>query len=349
MPDIFGELGHAGANRVLAVCDEPSGLRAFIMLDDVTLGPACGGIRSLPYGSTAAALADVAKLSSAMTLKCAIAGLDAGGGKAVVMVHPDMDRPAAYRRLGDFIEDLGGLYRTAGDLGTTHQDLLSVAERTSYVNTSGAQLGTATGQSIVSCIRACVGDRGLTSLAGLRIAVQGCGLIGAGVARSVAAHGASVVVTDLDEDRAKTLAEEIGGEWLPEADFLAAKVDILSPCAVGAVLTPETVDQINAWAICGGANNQLSEPGVDDLLAERGIAYVPDFLASSGAVIDGIARSVMHIDPAPLIARLEETALRILQDARFDGRGTDAVGREMARSRIDRARLKVSPPPSPPA
>jgi leucine dehydrogenase len=163
----------------------------------------------------------------------------------------------------------------------------------------------------------------------------------------LAAHGASVIVTDLDGDRGQTLAEEIGGEWLPETEFLTAKVDILSPCAVGAVLTPEAVNHINAWAICGGANNQLSSPGVDDLLAKRGIAYVPDFLASSGAVIDGIARSVMHIDPAPLIARLEETALRILQQARVEGRGTDAIGRVMARSRIDTARHKNSPPPPP--
>lgn len=213
MTDIFEELSCAGANRVLALRDQVSGLRAFIGLDDVTLGPACGGIRSLPYNSTAAALADVARLSAAMTLKCAIAGLDAGGGKTVVMLHPEMDRPAAFRRLGEFIEDLGGLYRTAGDLGTTIQDLLHVAERTAYVDTSGEQLGRATGQGIVNCIRACMRNRGLAALSELHIAVQGCGLIGAGVARSMAEQGARVTVADVNEERAKALAAEIGGGW----------------------------------------------------------------------------------------------------------------------------------------
>lgn len=341
MADIFEELGRADLGRVLAICDKGSGLRAFIAIDDVTLGPACGGIRSIAYDSADDALADVARLSRAMTLKCAIAGLDAGGGKTVVMVHDGMNRAAAYRRLGEFIEDLRGLYRSAGDLGTTPEDLLQVAQGTSYVNTSGAQLAAATGEGIVNCIRACARDRGLDGLAGLRIAVQGCGLIGAGVARSVARHGATALVSDIDDDRARALAVEVGGEWLPQAEFMTAQVDILSPCAVGGVLTPEAVGSIRAWAICGGANNQLSQADVDDMLAEQGIAYVPDFLASSGAVIDGIARSVMQTDPATLIARLEETALCILQQARSEGRGTAAVGHQMARSRIETARAKA--------
>jgi leucine dehydrogenase len=337
-PGIFEELADSGAHRVLAVRDQASGLRGFIAIDDVTLGPACGGIRSLPYPSTGAALADVAKLSRAMTLKCAVAGLDAGGGKTVVMLHPEMDRAAAFRRLGEFIEDLGGLYRTAGDLGTTHQDLLHVAERTKYVNTSGEQLGRATGQGIVNCIRACARDRGRADLAGLRIAVQGCGLIGAGVARSMAGQGAKVLVADVDEARARALAAEVGGDWRPAESILTADVDIVSPCAVGGILTPQVAREIRAWAICGGANNQLSDPAVDTLLAERGIVYVPDFLASSGAVIDGIARSVMNTEPDPLIAGLEETALSILRRARSEGRGTDAVGRAIARARIEAAK-----------
>jgi leucine dehydrogenase len=341
MSDFFTSLADCGAQRVLVVNDEASGLRALIALDDFTLGPACGGIRTLPYATMSAALGDVAKLSAAMTLKCAIAGLAAGGGKAVVIEHPSMDRAAAFRRLGDFIEDLGGLYRTAGDLGTSHQDLLWVAERTAYVNTSGVRLGEAAGEGIVHCILACARDRGLVDLRGLRIGVQGCGLIGAGVARSMAKHGARVIVADVDDERARNLAAEIGGDWLPSDDILSADADIISPCAIGGVLTPASVADIRAWGVCGGANNQLSDPSVDELLARRGIAYVPDFLASSGAVIDGIARTVMNIDPAPLLAGLEEMARSILQTASVEGRGTDAVGREIAYRRIATARREA--------
>jgi leucine dehydrogenase len=341
MFDFFEELSSAGAHRILALQDKGSGLRAFIALDDTTLGPACGGIRTLAYNSTAEALTDVAKLASAMTLKCAIAGLDAGGGKAVVMLQPEMDRAAAFRRLGDFIEDLGGLFRTAGDLGTTYEDLLQIAKRTSHVNTSSNQLSTATGQGIVNCIRACASDRGLTGLDGLQIAVQGCGLIGSGVARSLAAQGAKVTVADVDENKAKILANEIGGKWITADKILTTEVDIISPCAVGGVVTPQIVNDIRAWAICGGANNQLSDKSVDALLAARGIAYVPDFLASSGAVIDGIARTVMNSDPNAFIARLEETALLILQQARKEGSGTDAIGRALALSRINKVNLRA--------
>ena len=342
MFDFFEELSNAGAHRILAVQDKPSGLRAFIALDDMTLGPACGGVRTLAYSSTAEALKDVAKLSSAMTLKCAIAGLDAGGGKAVVMLHPDMDRAAAFRRLGDFIEDLGGLFRTAGDLGTTNEDLLQIAERTSHVNTSSNQLSTATGQGIVNCIRACAIERGLTGLSGLHIAVQGCGLIGNGVARSLAAQGAKVTLADVDENKAKMLANEIGGKWIAADKILTTEVDIISPCAIGGVVTPQIVNDIRAWAICGGANNQLSDPSVDALLAARGIAYIPDFLASSGAVIEGIARTVMNTDPDPFIARLEATAVLILQQARKEKSGTDAIGRTIALSRIQKVNLSAA-------
>jgi len=338
MPEIFEQIAAAGAHRVLLLRDDASGLRAIMALDDVTLGPAFGGIRTQAYPTTAAALADVAKLAAAMTLKCATAGLDAGGGKSVVLDHPGMDRAAAFRALGAYIDDLGGLYRTAGDLGTSYQDLLHVAERTDYVDTTGQQLGAATGAGIVNCIRACAKDRGIKDLAKLRIAVQGCGLIGAGVARSMAAAGATVSVADVDQPRAMALADEIGGQWLPADAILAADVDIISPCAVGGVLSAAIVPQLRAWAVCGGANNQLAEPAVDTMLAAQGIRYVPDFLASSGAVIDGAARSVMGVDPAPLIARLEDTALAILEQARAEGRGTQAVGRDLARARIAKAK-----------
>lgn len=334
MSDIFDDIRSAGAHRVVLLDDPASGLRAIIALDDVTLGPACGGIRTQPYPTTRDALADVAKLASAMTLKCAIAGLPAGGGKTVVIDHPGMDRAAAFRRLGDYIQDLRGLYRAAGDLGTSHQDLLHAAENTDYVDTTGEQLGEATGIGIVNCIRACAADHGVAGLTGLTVAVQGCGLIGAGVARSLAAEGVDVIVADVDQARAEALAVQIGGTTAPADRILTVSADIVSPCAVGGILTEAMVPHIRAWGICGGANNQLDTPNVGAMLAARGIAYVPDFLASSGAVIDGACRALSQTDPATLLAALEDTASSILSTARSQGRPTEEIGRERAWDRI---------------
>jgi leucine dehydrogenase len=338
MSDIFDKISAAGAHRVMLLNDQASGLRAIIALDELTLGPACGGIRTQPYATFGDALADVARLSAAMTLKCAIAGVDAGGGKTVVIDHPQMDRAAAFRRLGRYINDLGGLYRAAGDLGTSLEDLLHAAEETDYVDTTGAQLGEATGIGIVNCIRACALYRDIRDLGSLTIAVQGCGLIGAGVARSMAQQGATVVVADVDPARAAQLASEIGGTSIGADQILMTDADIVAPCAVGGILTEEVVAGMKAWAICGGANNQLASPVVGTLLAERGIAYVPDFLASAGAVIDGATRSLMHIDRAPLLAQMEGTALAILATARDQQRPTTDVARDMAVARIAAAK-----------
>lgn len=335
MSDIFDEMrAAADATRVLFLQDADTGLRAMIALDDTTLGPACGGIRTRAYPDVGAALLDVQRLASAMTLKCAIAGLPAGGGKSVVLAHPGLDRPAAFRKLGQHIEALGGLYRAAGDLGTTYQDLLHVAETTGYVDTSGERLGAATGEGVVNCIRAVARDCG-RELLGLTVAVQGCGLIGAGVARLLAAEGARLVVADLDPELASSVAADVGGRHVPASEVLAAECDVVAPCAVGGVLTDEAVARMRAWAVCGGANNQLGNARVLDHLTRRNIAYVPDFLASAGAVIDGIARALGDGDPVPLIAALEHTAATVLARSRAEGVTTVEVGVAIARARID--------------
>ena len=340
MSDIFNVMDSAEAARVLLLRDAASGLRAIIALDDLTLGPACGGIRTRAYPDIRAALVDAQQLAAAMTLKCAIAGLPAGGGKTVVLDHPGLDRPAAFRALGAHIEALGGRYRAAGDLGTTRQDLLHAAERTRYVNTTGVELGTATGEGVVNCMRAVAAERGV-ALADLTVAVQGCGLIGAGVARLLAAQGARLIVADLDEAVAAALACEVGGTIAPVADILLAPCDLVAPCAVGGVLTTEVIERMAAWGVCGGANNQLSDAGALEAMARRGIVYVPDFLASAGAVTYGIAHDLGDGDPAPLIARLQTTTAAVLAAARREGISTVDAARRLARARIDTARADL--------
>jgi len=335
MTDIFDDLVAAAAHRVLFHHHAPSGLRAITAIDDVTLGPGFGGIRTMAYPGTAEAIADAQRLAAAMTLKCAIAGLPAGGAKTVVIDHPGMNRPEAFRQLGRYIEDLAGLYRCAGDLGTTAEDLAHVGAFTRYVNTTGEQLGTSTGIGIVNCIRACADHRGLDGLAGLRVAIQGCGLIGAGVARMLRAAGAELILADVSAPRGEALARALDASSVPADAIFAQDVDVVAPCAVGHVIDAPVAAGLRAWAICGGANNQLTAPSVADMLQARGILYVPDFLASSGAVIDGVCVSLPGAETLEYrLARLYDTARTILKDADLSGESTLAVATRIARARI---------------
>lgn len=335
MTDVFDDLATANAHRVVVVRDANSGLRAITAIDNVTLGPGFGGIRTMVYPSTTAAFVDAQKLAAAMTLKCAIAGLPAGGAKTIVIDHPGMKRAEAFRQLGRYIQDLGGLYRCAGDLGTTAEDLGHVAEFTTYVNTTGEMLGTSTGIGIVNCIRACADHRGLGGLQGLRVAIQGCGLIGAGVARMLHAAGATVIVADVSAARAQALADELGASAVAADAIFAQDVDIVAPCAVGNVISPDVAASLKAWAVCGGANNQLTGDAVAGDLAVRGVLYIPDFLASAGAVIDGVSLSLPGGDSAEQrIAAMYDTARLILQQADATGTTTTDVATRIARDRI---------------
>lgn len=336
---MFDAMSAASAHRCLLLADRESGLRAIIAIDDVTLGPAVGGIRTKAYESDHEALADAARLARAMTLKCAIAGLDAGGGKAVVISHPGMERGKAFKRLGRYIADLKGLYRCAGDLGTTEQDLLKVREETQFANVENAALADWCARGVLSCIAASASYRGKSNLSGLRMAVQGCGAMGAATARRLASEGAEVLVSDLDAGKAGSLAEEIGASVVAPESVLSSHVDILAPCAAGDTITEEAARNIKAWAICGAANNQLKTRAAGRILASRDIIFVPDFLSSAGAVVGGTANEIMDIeDPSSLIEDLGSTAFQVIEAAQREGVTTTEIAERLALQRIMRAR-----------
>lgn len=333
-------LESAGAARCLVLTDRESGLRAFLVLDDLTLGPGAGGVRTFRYASSQDALADAAKLARAMTLKCSLAGLDAGGAKAVVIDHAGLDRHRAFSVLGERVEELGGLFQTAGDLGTTAADLKVMATRTRYVNTEEGDLSGAVALGLLGCMRSCaqVAGRGV-GIAGLRVAVQGCGAIGGAVARALAREGAQLVLSDVERSRAEALATELGATVCPPEDILLAEVDVLCPCAVGGVLTAEIADQLRAWAVCGAANNVLAGPIAGQVLRRRGVLFVPDIIASAGAVVEGIGQSVMKLpERKPLILRLGGVAREVLEEARATGRSEVEVAEARAWRRIQQAR-----------
>lgn len=340
MTALFERMEESGTPRVLALSDPASGLRAFIAIDSVTLGPGAGGVRTLAYPSEEAALADASRLARAMTLKCSIAGLDAGGAKAVVLLHPGLDRQRAFERLGRHVEELGGLFRTAGDLGTTSDDLAAMARHTRFVYLEEDGLFAAAGRGLLRCVEACLEARSGSDspgLAGLRVSIQGCGGIGGAMARALAPLGVELSLADLDATRARLLAEETGGKVVEPEEALTGDADIVAPCAAGGVLTPDVASRIRAWGVCGGANNQLSAPGVGETLARRGILFVPDFIASAGAVIEGAGRVVMGLeDRTPLVDRLRETALAVLEEAKESAQPTTPIAERLARERIER-------------
>lgn len=323
--------------------EEPEcGLLAFIVLDSTALGPAAGGVRTKAYTSEVEALGDARRLARAMTYKCALGGLAAGGGKAVVLDRPGLDRRRAFEALGRRVQALDGAFRTAGDFGTTSADLAAMASTCSYVHTDTPNLARAVGRGVFRCIEACVESRvprRADGVMGLRVAVQGCGDIGAAVAECLVVEGASVVVADLDANRAAEVAERTGADVVSPDSILRADVDIVSPCAIGDVLSVGEVPALKAWAVCGGANNICVDDATHDALHRADVAFVPDLIASAGAVIDGIGATVMGLsDRAPLIDALRETAASVLTEAASRDESPQVVALRRAEARIGAAR-----------
>ena len=336
---MFDVLERAGCARCLLIADPASGLQAFIALHDLTLGPAAGGVRTSAYPSLDAALADASQLAAAMTMKSALAGLPAGGGKAVVLDHRGLDRAAAFARLGKEVQMLGGIFRTGADLGTTAADVQAMAAHTEYVHTDESSLAAAVGRGVVACVGACASAVGRTSIEGLRVAVQGAGAIGAAVASALSAAGAIILIADIDPDRAQAVASAGGATVVPPGEILTADVDVLAPCAIGGVLTPEVARSIRAWAVCGAANNILADRGAAEVLRARAILHVPDPVASAGAVIDGLGASLMALpDRGPMIDRLGDITSTILAEATATGALSIDVAAALATARLEEAR-----------
>ena len=319
-----------GAPELIEIADPASGLEAVIAIDSTALGPAAGGVRTRSYPDRAAMIADARELARAMTIKCALAGLDAGGAKAVVRDHPGLDRPRAFRRLGAEVARLGGRFRTAGDLGTTRDDLEAMAGVCpEYVHVDVASLAASVARGLAACLEACRGP-----VAGATVAIQGCGAIGSAVAAELAGRGAELIIADLDPARAAAVT---GARVVDPAAILAAAVDVLSPCAAGRVIDDAVAGSVRAMVICGGANNVFASEAAEAALVARGILVIPDVVASAGAVADGIGRSVMGLaDRGPLIDGLGATAAAILDEASRTGAPPSRVALARAHDRIGR-------------
>lgn len=273
--------------------DSESGAWMFVGVHSTALGPAVGGTRMRVYPTPADGLADVLRLSAAMTQKLAGTGYPRGGGKAVIAVPGELPSGDARRRLllryGKLVASLGGTYRTAGDMNIKPDDLDIVSETCPWVygaSASGGDSGPGTARGVFHGIRATVEHAfGSDDLSGRSVLIQGVGAVGANLARELSEAGACVFVSDVDDAR----AAETGFETVAANDVFGFEVDVFAPCAVGAVLNSETIPLLNCRAVAGAANNQLLEPADADRLHERGILFAPDYVVNSGGVIYLIA------------------------------------------------------------
>lgn len=315
-----------GHELVQYVRDPSCGLRAIIALHSTVRGPAFGGCRMWPYTSEDEALSDALRLSRGMTCKAAIMELPYGGGKTVVLGDPARDKtPALLLALAEAVERLQGRYIIADDIGTSIEDLALMRQVTRH--TAAATLAARTSLPVTAygvfmAIRAAVLHRlGRSDLEGLKVAVQGLGHVGMPLCDYLDHAGASLTVADLDPRRTAQAAARYGAEVVePEAIF-AQPVDLLAPCALGGVLDDNTIPLLQAKLVAGGANNQLGLARHDAMLAERGILYVPDYIANAGGVIDFHQEQRDDRPEAVLaaVARIHEVTLDVLQRAEAAG------------------------------
>jgi valine dehydrogenase (NAD+) len=290
--DVF-ELG-AEHEQVVFCNDHATGLRAIVAIHSTVLGPSLGGTRFYPYASTADAVRDVLNLSRGMTYKAALAGLDLGGGKAVIIGDPKTTKTEALlRAYGRFVQSLGGRYLTACDVGTYSVDMDVVARECSFVTGRTVAHGGAGDSSVLTAYGVFQGMRasaevvwGSTSLAGRTVGIAGVGKVGHHLVEYLVEDGAQVVVTDVDPGAVDAVVAEHGATAVDSADALVrTELDLYSPCAMGGALTDEVVEVLRAKIVCGAANNQLAHPGIEKALADREILYAPDYCVNSGGLI----------------------------------------------------------------
>jgi valine dehydrogenase (NAD+) len=317
--------------QVVFCADPTTGLRAIIAIYSTALGPALGGTRFYPYASEDEALADVLDLSRAMAYKNAMAGLDLGGGKAVIWGDPEHDKSEALlRAYGRFVQSLGGRYYTACDVGTYPADMDIVARECRFVTGRSTAYGGAGDSSVLTAFGVFQGMRaaaehrwGTPSLAGKRVGIAGVGKVGRRLVEHLIADGAHVVVTDVNPEAVAAVrtAHPQVDEVPDTMALITSDIDVYAPCALGGALSDETVPVLRASVVCGGANNQLAHPGIEKTLVDRGILYAPDYVVNAGGVIQ-VADEIHGFNMERARARAEkifDTTRQVLRLAAEEG------------------------------
>jgi leucine dehydrogenase len=346
--NLFEKLADMGHEQVVVCHDKASGYRGIIAIHDTTLGPALGGTRFWNYASDDEAIIDALRLSRGMTYKNAVAGLNLGGGKSVIIGdNRTANREMIFRAHGRFVDSLGGRYVTAEDVGTSTGDMDFVHMETDYVSGLAGMSGDpspVTAHGVFRAIQASAYHRwGSDSLEGRTVAVQGCGNVGYHLAKELHQAGAKLIVADIDAERVKRVVNDTDAKVVSTDDIYGQQADIFAPCALGAVINDVTLPQLRVEIVAGAANNQLLEERHGDALAERGIVYAPDYVANAGGVINvyselagwGRERSLRKAD------EIYHTVLNVFDIAKQDGIPTYLAADRLAERRLTNVRAMI--------
>ena len=323
--EIFNTLAEMGHEQVALCSDPAAGYRGIIAIHSTVLGPALGGTRFWTYGSDDEAIVDALRLARGMTYKNAVAGLNLGGGKSVIIGdNKTKNREMVFRAHGRFVDSLGGRYVTAEDVGTSTGDMDFVHMETHYVAGLTDRSGDpspVTARGVFRAIQASAKWRwNSDDLAGRIILIQGCGHVGYNLAKELSAVGAKLVVSDMDADRVKRVVDDFSAKAVKPDEIVSQKADIFAPCALGGIINDKTIPQLKVEIVAGAANNQLLEKHHGDELGKRDILYAPDYVANAGGVIN-VYRELAGWDSQRSLRKADEiydTLLSVFAIAKAD-------------------------------
>jgi leucine dehydrogenase len=348
MESIFGYMEKYDYENLFLCQDHILDFKAIIAIHDTTLGPATGGCRMWRYETEMDAIEDALRLARGMTYKYAAAGVNLGGGKAVIMADPSRtDREPIFRTLGKFINRLGGKYLTGEDVGTTLKDMEYIHMETEYVVTLPTYLGGAgdispmTAFGVTRAMQACCKRVfGSEDIQGRTVAIQGLGAVGSNVVEQLRELGAHSIVTDIDPKKIDVMVEKYGVKKVAPDGIYDVDCEIFCPCALGGIINDDTLARLKCRIICGSANNQLTEERHGDMLEEKGMVYAPDYIANAGGTIYDTDRlgvgGVSHERGREKVSRIYENMERVFQIADRDQVPTYVAADRMAEERIRR-------------
>lgn len=342
---IFEKMGTSDHQNLFFCQDNAVGLQAIVAIHDTTLGPAIGGVRMLPYESLSDAVDDALRLSEAITYKASLAGLNLGGGSAIIVGNHRTDKTEVLmRRFGQFVEGLNGNFIASTDIGTTQKDLEDMLSETNYVAGLPASLNGGGDTTIFAArgvfygIKAAIKELyGDESLAGRKIAVQGVGAVGEQLVAMLRAENARVYVSDMTEERKMKIAAKYKAEPITYSTSFELDADVYAPCALGGTVNPETVPRMRCRIIAGSANNQLKkEEETNRLLKERDILYTPDFLINAGALISCYSELEGYGNDRTeaLIKNIYNATRHVIQKSAEDDITTHEAAKQLAEKRI---------------
>lgn len=317
-------------------------LKAIVAVHNTRLGPACGGIRLLPYSSKEDALEDVLRLAKGMSYKSSLAGIGFGGGKSVIIADPAKKNPTLLRAFGEFVDTLNGKYIAAKDMNIGSEDLLLIKEKTRHVlgidgvPGSSGDPSPVTARGALRAFQATIEELGMKNFSGLKVAIQGIGHVGYSLAEELHRAGAKLWVTDINPDSLKKAEKELNATVVKGDEIFEVDCDIFSPNARGAILNQETIPRLKCKAIVGAANNQLMTPQDGMRLFERGILYAPDFAVNAGGIIN-IFVELSGYDPKKAFSKADEiygTIKEIFKRSKAGNKAPFVVADELAEERI---------------